>query len=264
MDDATTGAAEPVTPVVVLTSTPGQAAFFDDPRRLLTLPLPELRQVAADAAREGKPIFAQLRRVYGLVAWAMWNQVSELAYADFERDYAAELNVPAPTLRRWRRDVVASDGLPVPTVAAIRSEAAKASAKTAGQAPSATKNGSKVGAPKIPAALPPGPGVAEAVAVAAAAVLPDPGPPPTLRASIAHLVDHLHDLDPDEAGAAMKPTQLDDLMDWTERAVKAGKPLAKPRTSRGSASSKTAADCPHPITRRIGSQCGACGATVKK
>jgi hypothetical protein len=255
MDDATTGAAEPVTPVAVLASAPGQAAFFDDPRRLLTLPLPELRQVAAEAAREGKPIFAQLRRVYGLVAWAMWNQVSELAYADFERDYAADLNVPAPTLRRWRRDVVASDGLPVPTVAAIRSEAAKASAKTAGQAPSATKkNGSKVGAPKIVPTIP----------AARALPLPDPGPPPTLRASLAHLLDHLHDLDPDEAGRAMKPTQLDDLMDWTERAVKAAKPLAKPRTSRTKTTTSPTAACHHPINRRLGDQCGACGAAVKK
>lgn len=332
---------EAVSPTSILPALPGQAALFDDPRRLLTLPLPELRQVAAEVARESSSVLARVRRANGLVAWAMWYQSSELAYADWERGQAEELNVSPHTLRRWRRDVVAAESLPVPAVAALRSEAARQGLRNAatsdGELPPASgfhlyrlwtpdarllyvgvttrlrqrlrthqrhfgtemKSATwqefpdsasmlaaeaaairdecpainKIGTDGPELATPAQPvGSAEiripdsgSAIPAHARPLPDPGPPPTTKANVAHLLDHLHALDPDEAGAAMTASQLDVLMDWTERAVKAApkrKKATRPKPAR--TEPKASDDCPpHPITRRIGNVCGKCGATVK-
>ncbi len=267
-DDTAAGAApEQVTPTAVLVTLPdGQAALFDDPRRLLTLDVADLRLLGVEVARESGSVLARVRRTNGLIAWAMWYQSTELAYADWERSHAEEIQQAPSTLRRWRRDVVAANDLPIPALAAVRSEAAKASApgrKRAGQGPSATNPGSPSDTQARPIA---GPGIPPGATVvlqpdgsgAVTAPLPNPGPPPTLRANIAHLIDHLHALDPDEAGAAMTPGELDIAMGWMETAAKAApRPStrakkAKPPAARGDA-------CPHPITRRIGSGCGACG-----
>jgi hypothetical protein len=255
-----------VSPVAILpVVSDSQAALFDDPVRLLAVEVSDLRKLAVAVAHDSGSVLARVRRANGLIAWAMWHQLSELAYAEWERDHAAELDTPAPTLRRWRRDVVAAGNLAMPATAAVRSDAAKKSLdarKSPGQAPSAATNGSKVGAPKIP----PGPGVTEAVAVATAARrLPDPGPPASVRASVAHLIDHLHALDPDEAGRAMTAAQLDVAMDWMEHAAKAAprraqvELTARRATRPPKSPSARGNDCTHPITRRLGTGCGACG-----
>lgn len=336
-DASPTEAPEHVAPVAVLSALPdGQAALFEDPRRLLGLEVSELRQVGAEVARESGSVLARVRRANGLVAWAMWYQSTELAYADWERGQAEELSVSPHTLRRWRRDVVTAESLPVPTVAALRAEATREGLRNAAKkaieqelppasgfylyrlwTPDArllyvgvstrlrqrlrshqrhfgTEMGSatwqefddassmlaaelaairdecpainKIGT-DAPDRLPPdperriqpGPGVAVAAAVANAARLPDPGPPPSTRAAIAHLIDHLHALDPSEAGAAMTAAQLDIVLDWAEHAAKAA-PRRKAATARKPKPPAARGDaCPHPINRRIGSGCGACG-----
>lgn len=259
VDTVAGGAAERVTPVAVLAAVPdGQAALFEDPRRLLALEPAELRQLGAEVAQESGSVLARVRRANGLVAWAMWYQSTELAYADWERAHAEDLRVPPTTLRRWRRDVVDAESLPVPAVGVLRSEAAKkavAVRKTAGQTPGAIQSVKTLSTGPAAPVNPP-------------ARLPDPGPPPSTRAAIAHLIDHLHALDPHEAGAAMTPSQLDLVLDWAEHCAKAAprrrQAARKPRQP--GEGQPTKSDCPHPITRqaRGGGFCYECGETIKK
>ncbi len=280
-------------PVAVLPAAPApdhQAALFEDPLRLLALDVADLRLLGVEVARESGSVLARVRRANGLVAWAMWYQSTELAYADWERAHAEDIQTPPTTLRRWRRDVVEAGNLPMPAVAAARAAAtnaalsSRAPRKTAGQAGGSTTGGmnntrSEL-APGVAASGPRDP-------LLQPARLPDPGPPPTVRAAIAHLIDHLHALDPDEAGAAMTAAQLDLVMDWTERTVKAaprrgrkksgeGEPRRRPgpggRAEGGSTppaangSRLPSPDCSHPITRRERGtgRCYECGQVVKK
>ena len=254
VDTAAGAAPEQVTPSAVLAALPdGQAALFDDPRRLLALEPPELRQVGAEVARESGSVLARVRRANGLVAWAMWYQSTELAYADWERAHAEDLGIPPTTLRRWRRDVVDAESLPVPTLAALRSTETKkgiAERKTAGQGAGPTTGVT------LPVAAS---GPRDPLLQPDSAPLPNPGPPPSTRAAIAHLIDHLHALDPSEAGAAMTAGQLDIVLDWAEHCAKAA-PRRKAAPARKAKAAAARGDaCPHPITRRIGSGCGACG-----
>jgi hypothetical protein len=97
----------------------------------------DLKELAQEVGRDGGNAFAHIRKCAGLVAWAGWFKFSSHEYVDFVADLAGALGFESDTVLKWRREVVKSKKLPVPGVAKVRSDAAIASRKPAGQTASA-------------------------------------------------------------------------------------------------------------------------------
>lgn len=124
----------------------GQVALFNDPHELLRLSDPDLAEFAHRFSKAAGGAMRQLRRGFGLVAWAYWHRLDEGAFGTWLDDFAQVAGVESPrTIRRWMDAVVAADQLPVPAVAQLRREA-RTAGKTAGQVPGNDKmseNGSR-------------------------------------------------------------------------------------------------------------------------
>lgn len=76
------------------------------------------------------------------------------------------------------------------------------------------------------------------------------------QADVAHLVDHLGDLDAHEVGRVATGSQRAVIRNWIRRWTGAGGVITDPPGK--------ASDCKHPANRRIGDTCAACNATVKR
>jgi hypothetical protein len=111
----------------------GQAALFDDPRLILQWDDAFLRSVAANIGKEGGSILAQLRRAAGLVAWAAWHRFDDKTCEAFLRGIADNLGVSVRTVREWRKVVIDKETLPIPALAAARSDEALKRNTPAGQ-----------------------------------------------------------------------------------------------------------------------------------
>jgi len=105
----------------------GQAALFNDPRQLLDMNPASLRALAAEVAHEAGPVMAQIRRMIGLVCWAIRAQVPEGEYGKWVAGYSELVGVSARTLDRWRSDAMKASGIMNPYTSQR--------AKTAGQPP---------------------------------------------------------------------------------------------------------------------------------
>lgn len=95
----------------IVPATPTQAALFDDPMRVLALDAAELRLVGAEIARQVHPTLAEVRRLVGLVAWAMRTKVPAGEYGKWAEGYAEMVGVSVRTLGDWRAKVEKSAGV---------------------------------------------------------------------------------------------------------------------------------------------------------
>ncbi len=104
----------------------GQAALFDDPQVVMAMSASELRLAAVDLARAVRPSMIEIRRVVGLVCWAMRAKVPAGEYGKWVEGYAEMVGVTARTLGEWRSKAEAKAGV-VPAFTSPRQN------KTAGQ-----------------------------------------------------------------------------------------------------------------------------------
>jgi hypothetical protein len=109
----------------VLGDLSGQAALFEDPLQLLGLEDTQFVDLVAAVRQEGESVIRAVRRIVGLLAWAAWHRYDERRYREFVADFATRLGVEPRAVLDWRRAVTKKGNLPMPKVAALRSEARK-------------------------------------------------------------------------------------------------------------------------------------------
>lgn len=111
-----------------------QAALFDDPAQLLALDAAKLRRLGADLAHQVKPGLAEVRRVVGLVCWAMKSKVPHGEYGTWVEGYSALIGIPVRTLGDWRAKAESGSGVPNPYTAPRPPKAAGQSRRLASPA----------------------------------------------------------------------------------------------------------------------------------
>lgn len=104
----------------------GQAALFEDSNQLLELTDAGLRHVAALYCDRMETGLAEMRRNFGLLAWAGWLKFEGAPYEQFVSALAKAAAVHVRTVKAWRDSVVEKDDLAVPAATAQRKEEAKA------------------------------------------------------------------------------------------------------------------------------------------
>lgn len=148
----------------VLGNLDGQAALFDDPLRILALSDGDFASLVGAVRQHAGSVLAEVRRYVGLVAWGAWHRYDEKRYREFVADFAQRLGVEPRAVLDWRRAVTKADNLAYPTVAALRSAAAKGAGRKSNatptrsipadsqEAPAKTSEGVAPGAAARPAA----------------------------------------------------------------------------------------------------------------
>jgi hypothetical protein len=205
----------------------GQLAFIQNPSDLLEKSPAELRRYALQLAQEARPAMAEIRRYVGLICWAMRSKVPQGEYTAWVDAYAVELGVSVRTLYDWRTGAEKKAGIDSPY-------SAPRQGKSAGQAgrlaelqkpiPAASTEAPKL--PERPVVGPTPPPVPSGPTSAgggpSSGTTPPPAGPnatvaaPTIRAQLAHLFDHLADLDPAEAWEAMTTDQRELFRQWAD------------------------------------------------
>ncbi len=92
----------------------GQTALFDDSDQLLSLSDVQLRRLAVAVGEDAESGLAQMRRRFGLLAWAGWLRFEGSGYEDFVVALARYVGVNPRTVKSWRDAVVEKDSLAVP------------------------------------------------------------------------------------------------------------------------------------------------------
>jgi hypothetical protein len=259
-------------PDAVLVTMGGQAALFDDPLQVLGLNDQRFTELVAVVRSGGESLIAGVRRYVGLLAWAAWHRYDEKRYKEFVADFADRLGVEPRNVLDWRRAVTKSDNLPLPAVAAMRSEARK----TAGRKPSDTRLASIPAAsteapklperPAVPASRTPAPSgpTSAGGGPSSGAVSPPAGPnpterPPTYRTQAARVLATMRDVEPADAGPALTEDDATFLRQWAQRTLAAWKDAQ--------AAAPAPAGCPHPKARRRNAGyailCDDCGTVVR-
>lgn len=262
--------AERADELVALIALTGQQSslFDDDPRRMLGLNDGEFAALVADVARHGDSVFAGIRKVVGLLAWAAWHRYDEKRYREFVADFAGRLGVESRVILDWRRK--AAKGLPMPAMAQARSDARK----SAGQGPVNTsgriipaasteapakpsEGGEQVGETRpVPLSQPPsgksseGVGHAREGLPAPSVSHPAPSDPPRNdtgrpvggRQLAALVYAAMREVDPTDAGPVTTPEEATFLRQWAQRTLDAWKavyappaPAEKPQRRQGTA-----------------------------
>ncbi len=213
----------------------GQLAFIQNPSDLLEKSPAELRRFALQLAQEARPAMAEIRRYVGLICWAMRSKVPQGEYTVWVDAYAVELGVSIRTLYDWRAAAEKKAGIASPYSAPRQGKGAGQAGGLADlQKPiPALSTEAPTAAPSPPTKVPPAPPQAP---------VPPSDPPrnatspaPTIRAQLAHFFDHLADLDPTEAWAAMSIGQHDLFRQWAAKAepLPTKRPQRPPAAPRG-------------------------------
>lgn len=207
----------------------GQAALFEDSNQLLALTDAQLCHAAALYCDRTETGLAEMRRNFGLLAWAGWLRFEGAPYEQFVAALAKAADVHVRTVKAWRDSVVQKDDLAVPAATVQRQEEAKARENRRSEPVRAEKlHGTDLPipvasteAPKIPERPTPS-GPTSAGGGPSSGTTPPPAGPnstvaaPTIRGQLAHLFDHLADLDPTEAWEAMTTGQRELFRQWAD------------------------------------------------
>lgn len=73
---------------------------------------------------------------------------------------------------------------------------------------------------------------------------PEPTEPPSTKAAVAHLIDHLQDLDPDDAGPVMTDGQAEVVQRWA-RGMSANRGARAAKSRQRSPAPESDDDCRH-------------------
>lgn len=228
-----------------LASLGGQAALFEDSDQLLALTDAQLRHLAAMVGEDAESGLAQMRRRFGLLAWAGWLRFEGKPYEEYVAALARYVGVNPRTVKSWRDSVVEKDSLAVPPATDQRKREAADREETRRSAP--VRAGKQHGIAPIPAASteaptkkseggepagetrpvptchpPSGPSPVGGSALGEVSAPPAAVPrPTTYRALTARIVASMHDLDPEDGGPVLTAEEATFLQGWSTRIVKA-------------------------------------------
>lgn len=239
-----------------LASLGGQAALFEDADQLLALTDAQLRHLAAAVGEDAESGLAQMRRRFGLLAWAGWLRFEGKPYEEYVAALARYVGVNPRTVKSWRDSVVEKDTLAVPPATdqrkreatereeSRRSEPVRAGKQhgisapiptTSTEAPAQKSEDGETDedAPRVSRTKPPSdpssgggrdtapPAPTGAPHAPLPAPLDVPERPPTYRALLARILGSMHDLDPEDGGPVLTAEEATFLQGWSSRTVKA-------------------------------------------
>lgn len=186
---------------------------------------------------------AEARLLVGVALWRYRSELNDTAYA-IEKDRLAKLaDRSTRTVDGWRTEAEQTLKLVAPTVRSVGQRRAAAATAKRGAARTSDQQEHELSTPKSVDNSPVDVTASEHV---------DPDAEPLARRAIIETVRVYRDL----AGKVPTAKLLRNIAEGLD-------PGGNVRTRPSSNNGQTAGPCTHPVNRRIGSDCGACGASVK-
>ena len=244
----------------------GQAALFEDSDQLLALTDAQLRHLAALVGEDAESGLAQMRRRFGLLAWAGWLRFEGKPYEEYVAALARYVGVSPRTVKSWRDIVVEKQRLAVPPAtdqrrkeAAEREEKSRSGQVRAGKqhgnrfipadstealdksSEGDGHNGVECSTPRGPTPSDPSSGGAELQRPApptdeaapkrpsSRSAPPDPPErPPSNRVLASRVVAAMRDIDPVDAGRVLPADEATFVRQWAQRTLDAWKAVYAP------------------------------------